>query len=148
MEKIVDAETVNKLSHPEYTTKRVKRQISRTQIQERALSELIQSGIISDAEHKGTELKYKTQDSKDTVATSVFAVTESIAYLSWIWVAEPFRANGIGTKLTEQTVELIKRQDVDKVYTIPKSSEAELIFDDLQFKDAEKPLKNWRVKEL
>lgn len=70
MDKIVDIKTVRELTHPEYSVSDIERDIHDTQLKPRALSELVESGLISDAEHDGYE-EYTTEASSDTMATEI-----------------------------------------------------------------------------
>jgi len=139
-------ETVRELSHPEYLVTGIRQEIHDTQL--RPLSELVETGLISDAEHDGYEIKYTTEESSDTIAMSIYAVTERVAYLSWIWVSKPLRGNGIDTRLTEQTIRRIQNQNVRAIYALPKSKAAKSIFDKLNFDQSAEINESWRVRRL
>lgn len=68
-------------------------------------------------------IKYES-DSGDIIAQSVFAIIEDTCYISWIYIVENIRGLGYGNKLFIQTLNKIKNHNVNQIYTLPKSEEA------------------------
>lgn len=112
----------------------------------RAFSELEKYDIISDSKHVERTILYKSESDKN-IAISKFAIFNDVAYLSWIWIAEPLRGYGYGKKLVKQTIDEIKKGNVSRIYTLPKSKPARNIFNKFNFQDS-REISGWKVKNL
>lgn len=107
--------------------------IKTNKLVDRAFDILVSNDIIDDLEYTEYTLKYES-DMADTIAESRFAVFDDVAYISWIWITEAIRGDGYGNKLLEQTLNYIKKHNIHKIYTIPKSDAAKSLFSNYGFK--------------
>lgn len=106
---------------------------------DRAFDILIKNDIVNSLNYDEYTIKYQS-DMGDLIAKSTFAIFENIAYISWIWISEAIRGYGYGKKLLEQTLDYIRRNNVSKIYTIPKSDVAKSLFPKYGFKSSDSDL--------
>lgn len=107
-------------------------------LKERAYSGLVEAGIIDDSLPSVEEAVTILTGKGERLAVSRYIYFGDVAYFSRIWVAKPLRGNGVGTRLTRHTLDLLRKRNVSEVYVIAKSEEAVSIFNKLGFSPSEK----------
>ena len=133
MNPIISAEFVNKNTNAGPHVDSVTVTLDEDSIKDRALTELDDAGVINSKSDRSTfSIQYRTSEG-ERLGMATFSIIEDICYFSWIWVEEPLRGDGFGSKLLEQSLSVIDRYDVRSIYVLPKSDEALSIFNSAGF---------------
>lgn len=144
----IDADFVNENTRDGYQTDTVEKSVEQTnQLVSRAFAELYEKEVI-DRRQDYTEETLKYVDSSgDNVAKSIYAMFDSVAYISWLWVSEPLRSNGAGKFLLKNIIIRIESNGIEEIYVLPKSAAANHIFTSMDFKDATELSGTWKVRK-
>lgn len=99
---------------------------------DRAFKGLKNNGVIDNMNYTEYTILY-TCNSSNYIARSIYAIFDNICYLSQIWLDKSVRGHGYGNKLVRQTIDKIKQNNVQSIYTIPKSDASKHIFSNFEF---------------
>lgn len=137
MESVVSKDFINEKSKIERDIEGIVVRLEDGSIKDRALTELENANVVdSKADRKTFDLHYYT-NSGDRLAKATFSIIGGNCYFAWIWVQEPFRGEGFGSKLLDQCLSIIKRHGVSTVYVLPKSDKAVSMFSSAGFTKCE-----------
>lgn len=145
MEKIFTKDDINSYLHEDYNIDKVNFNISKTNnLSDRTFKGLEKRGIIDSNNREEYTILYDSDG--DRIAKSVFAIVKNICYISWIYIVEELRGLGYGSKLLSQTLNEIKKYKINRIYVIPKSTEAKELFKKYNFNRMENS--NYMTKSI
>lgn len=137
MKPVVSENFINENSKIEREVEEIVVRLEDASIKDRALTELENANVVdSNADRDTFNLEYYT-NSGGRLAKATFSIIGENCYFSWIWVQEPFRGEGFGSKLLDQCLSIIKQHGVSTVYVLPKSDKAVSMFSSAGFTKCE-----------
>lgn len=98
-------------------------------LRDRAFIELKENEIVDEnLDYLEERIRYDTKNGQQ-IGVVIYAIFEDVGYISWVSVKDPYQDNGLGTELVRRSISRMKEEHVDRVYVLPKSDVARVIFD-------------------